>query len=841
MDIERLVVRLVADASQYNRAMDGVEHRLISLANIAGPIGRMLDVPIIAATAAVTALGVASAIAAYEAIKLATSYEQSAIALEVMTGSAKKAKDLLDDITKYAIESPFRTPALLTGAQSLLAFGIEADNVMNTLKVLGEVSAGVGMDKLPRLILAFGQVRVAGRLMGPELRQFIDAGVPMIDYLAKVLGKPRTAIKGMVEEAKVSANDVSKAFNLMVKEGELFHNMTARQFKGVAGQWSALVETFEVSLRNIGLAFFAEFKVAENLGKLTDMIGSTNKDEVAAKMVKIHEIVKMIERGIRATVYWIQKAWDETNKWFKENEEILKKIGNITAQILLIVGVVTSIVIAFSALSTILGALISPLGLLIAGVTAFVLVMNELGDMKGFGDAFVAGFQKAFDVIKTLGPALKDALVGEDWDLAGKIVFKGLEIGLKTFVATMKQELLGMVAVLGARIETEFERLRKYAEAFGEGVKGLFTGANVEENSKKFNARIQEINKEAEASQIDKIKRINQIQIDNVNKAIEPYRKQAEELAKQARDARRAKEDPYGVGIEKIMDQNKAMVELTDEWMQSYHKFVRDFTGKNLSPQEIENKVATDEFLRKAVDEWQRKTHTELLNEIFNKFGVAGLERQIKMVGAQPGDDYDKFVHQFATLRTMMSAIPELMMVGFSKVAGEQNVQGPAQMKVPKAISAEALDYANRIQKEMERGIWGGQRQSHFDFFQKQLGLAQEAFRGPEEFDINNMFRKTGVLSKQQRDFAWFEEFSNLQKAVGRRTDRLPQAMFRGTAEAQDVVNRATTENKSVEEQIRDTIMQAKVIQEEQRDYQKKTVEVLEKLIKEGIIKTGGF
>lgn len=327
MDIEKLIVRLMADASSYTRTMDGAIAKAVSTAKgiggafkslatgdafsaagnaiknaVLNPLSTVKSVVSGATSVLTTVLGgglslvanVASgvfstamslvttglmavvavtALAGMEAIKLAAEYEQASIAFEVMTGSAEKGKETLDAITKLGVETPFTSRSLISTAQQLSSFGIEADQLVPTLRALGDVaSGGTGgsLDsRMQRLSLAFGQVMTAGRLMGTELKQFNEAGVPLIKYLAKVMHEDETAIKGLVEQGRVGSAHVVMAFNAMTGAGGRFENMMDRQSKGITGRWSTLVDTIQLALKNLGMSFIQGFGLNELLQQWT--------------------------------------------------------------------------------------------------------------------------------------------------------------------------------------------------------------------------------------------------------------------------------------------------------------------------------------------------------------------------------------------------------------------------------------------------------------------------------------------------------------------------------------------------------------------------------------------
>lgn len=97
-----------------------------------------------------------------------------------MTGDARIADAFIREMTDFAKTTPFEIGNLETASKQLLAYGFEVQNVIPTMKMMGDISAGVGMEKLPNLIMALGQVKAATRLTGNEMRQFTEAGVPLL-------------------------------------------------------------------------------------------------------------------------------------------------------------------------------------------------------------------------------------------------------------------------------------------------------------------------------------------------------------------------------------------------------------------------------------------------------------------------------------------------------------------------------------------------------------------------------------------------------------------------------------------------------------------------------------
>ena len=170
--------------------------------------------------------------------------EQMGVAFETMLGSKARADKLVEEIKSFALRTPFELADINQGAKSLLAYGVAADDIIPTLKVLGDITAGIGTDKLPQLMLAFGQVKTMTKLTGNELRQFSEAGVPLIAALAKQFKTTESNIVEMVHDGKVGFKDVEKALTSMTTAGGKFFNLMDKQADTTGGKISNLSDAF---------------------------------------------------------------------------------------------------------------------------------------------------------------------------------------------------------------------------------------------------------------------------------------------------------------------------------------------------------------------------------------------------------------------------------------------------------------------------------------------------------------------------------------------------------------------------------------------------------------------
>ena len=192
--------------------------------------------------------------AAWRAYTLAGNLQQADVAFTTMLGGAEAARRMLQDLSDFAANTPFELTGVRETAKQLLAYNIEAHKIIPTLKALGDVSAGLSVP-IQQVAFAYGQVKSAGRLLGQDLRQFTNAGVPIIAELAKNLGVAESKIKDMVSAGKIWFADVEKAFQTMSSEWGKFANLMEKQSDTMMGAWSNLQD----SIDSLGEAIWSLF------------------------------------------------------------------------------------------------------------------------------------------------------------------------------------------------------------------------------------------------------------------------------------------------------------------------------------------------------------------------------------------------------------------------------------------------------------------------------------------------------------------------------------------------------------------------------------------------------
>ena len=190
-------------------------------------------------------------------VRITGEFEAQHTALRAILQDTAAADRIFNQLQVLAVKSPFTFQNLTSYAKQLTAFSIPVNEVFETTKKLADVSAGLGVD-MGRIILAYGQVRSAEFLRGQEVRQFTEAGIPILKELAQQFQEieGHAISVGEVFE-RISAREVpfsmvEEAFNRMTSAGGKFYQMQEVLAETVKGKVSNLQDAWEIMLSKIG-------------------------------------------------------------------------------------------------------------------------------------------------------------------------------------------------------------------------------------------------------------------------------------------------------------------------------------------------------------------------------------------------------------------------------------------------------------------------------------------------------------------------------------------------------------------------------------------------------------
>ncbi len=239
-------------------------------------------------------------------VTLADNLEQAKIAFTTMLWSEEKAVAMLQDLSDFAAKTPFELPEVRQNAKQLLAMGVSAENIIPTLKALGDAAAGTGAD-MTRLAMNYGQVITQGHLTGRELRDFLVNGIPLLDELAKNAGKSKEEIQNMISSGQISANDVTKAFETMTSEGGKFENLMYKQSATFTGLWSNFQDQLSQMGERIGGWLLDTLK--DYVKEASELIDQ-NENNIVESFWAIYRSIESIIDPITEVIAEIGDWWD---------------------------------------------------------------------------------------------------------------------------------------------------------------------------------------------------------------------------------------------------------------------------------------------------------------------------------------------------------------------------------------------------------------------------------------------------------------------------------------------------------------------------------------------------
>ena len=221
-------------------------------------------------------------------VRVSGEFETQKMALTSMLQSADDANMIFSTLRKNALESPYTFQDLTKYAKQLVAFNISTDKLIETEKMLADVAAGLDVD-MGRIILAYGQVKAAGALKGQELRQFTEAGVPLLQSLADQIERTEgkavslAQVFNRISKKEIPFEMVEQAFKDMTAEGGKFYNMQEVLVETLKGKIGKLRDVWQQALYDMGNA---------NSGYLKDAVDLITR--LVANMDKIGGLIKAI-------------------------------------------------------------------------------------------------------------------------------------------------------------------------------------------------------------------------------------------------------------------------------------------------------------------------------------------------------------------------------------------------------------------------------------------------------------------------------------------------------------------------------------------------------------------
>lgn len=252
-DNGKIYIATAIDNDELRRGATEASNILHGIGDSAAKEGASIDAAMKKIAAAATGVFAVSKLQEFarQVANVRGEFQQLEMAFKTMLGSSEKADALMSQLINTAATTPFGMTDVAQGAKQLLAYGVAADEVNETLIRLGDIAAGLSIP-LNDLAYLYGTTMVQGRMYTQDLNQFLGRGIPLTDELAKQFGVAKEEVRKLVEEGKVGFPAVKKAIESLTGEGGKFGGLMEAQSQTITGQISNIEDSIEQMFNELG-------------------------------------------------------------------------------------------------------------------------------------------------------------------------------------------------------------------------------------------------------------------------------------------------------------------------------------------------------------------------------------------------------------------------------------------------------------------------------------------------------------------------------------------------------------------------------------------------------------
>lgn len=359
------------------------------------------------ALAGVTAALGAGAVAG---VKYNATIEQYQTSFEVMTGSAEKAAEIVQELTKIGAETPFEMTGLAETTQLLMNYGFTADDAMDKMMMLGDISQG-SADKMNRIAMAYGQMSSAGKVQLEDIKQMIEAGFNPLQEISESTGESMESLYDRISKGTISVDEITASMERSTSAGGKYFQSMEKQSQNVSGQLSTLSDNVQQLLGSL-TSGLSEVIGEDILPAINDMLGRLNDAFTAGGfqgfLDELGNAVPMIQGVTDAVSNLVGILQSMSTEELENLGKIALTIGAAVPALSLFSGGISGVATATQAFNGISDGIISGLGKLpksfqSAGKSASGLIK----DFGNLGNSLALPFQ---DLGKKIAPSVSQTL-----------------------------------------------------------------------------------------------------------------------------------------------------------------------------------------------------------------------------------------------------------------------------------------------------------------------------------------------------------------------------------------------------------------------------------------------
>lgn len=199
---------------------------------------------------AVAGVAAAMGVAVTAGVKYNASIETYQTSFEVMTGSAEKAANVIERLKKVGAETPFELPELADATQLLMNYGFTADEAMDSMMMLGDISQG-SADKMSRIAMAYGQMSSAGKVSLEDVKQMIEAGFNPLQEISESTGESMSSLYDRISKGTLSVDEITDSMKRATSEGGKYFKSMEKQSQTINGLISTLKDNAQQLLGEV--------------------------------------------------------------------------------------------------------------------------------------------------------------------------------------------------------------------------------------------------------------------------------------------------------------------------------------------------------------------------------------------------------------------------------------------------------------------------------------------------------------------------------------------------------------------------------------------------------------
>lgn len=249
-----LSAKITGDSSDYEKAVKDAEKSTEDFqksttslnSRLAGGLKKGLSVAATAIGAVSAALGAGVA----AGVKYNAAIEQYQTSFEVMTGSAEKAVEVVDRLKKLGAETPFELPDLAETTQLLMNYGFTADEAIDRMQMLGDISQG-SADKMQRVATAYGQMSSAGKVQLEDVKQMIEAGFNPLQEISESTGESMQSLYDRISDGTLAVDEITASMQRATSEGGKYFQSMEKQSQTINGLISTLKDNAQQLLGEV--------------------------------------------------------------------------------------------------------------------------------------------------------------------------------------------------------------------------------------------------------------------------------------------------------------------------------------------------------------------------------------------------------------------------------------------------------------------------------------------------------------------------------------------------------------------------------------------------------------